>query len=47
MPPDAGEAYRDAIKGSQFIVYRDVAHLPMEEAAERSAEAVRGFLAPR
>lgn len=44
VPVDAGEAYRDAIKGSQFIVYRDVGHIPMEEVAGRSAEAVRVFL---
>jgi pimeloyl-ACP methyl ester carboxylesterase len=44
VPIDAGEAYRDAIKGSQFIVYRDVGHIPMEEVADRSAEAVRVFL---
>ena len=44
VPVDAGEAYRDAIKGSQFILYHDVGHLPMEEAPERSAEAVRIFL---
>jgi len=44
VPVDAGEAYRDAIKGSQFILYNNVGHLPMEEVPERSAEAVRGFL---
>ena len=44
IPLDAGEAYRDAIKGSQFIVYNDVGHIPMEEVPERSAEAVRAFL---
>ena len=47
MPPDAGEAYRDAIKGSQFILYHDVGHLPMNEVPERSAEAVRTFLEAR
>ena len=47
IPPDAGEAYRDAIKGSQFIVYNDVGHLAMEEVPERSAEAVRRFLRGR
>ena len=44
VPMDAGEGYRDAIKGSQFILYHDVGHIPMEEVAARSAEAVRGFL---
>jgi pimeloyl-ACP methyl ester carboxylesterase len=44
IPLDAGEAYRDAIKGSQFIVYHDVGHIPMLEVPERSAEAVRFFL---
>ena len=47
VPPDAGEAYRDAIKGSQFILYHDVGHLPMNEVPERSAEAVRAFLEAR
>lgn len=44
VPLDVGETYRDAIKGSQFLVYRDVGHIPMEEVADRSAEAVRVFL---
>ena len=44
VPLNVGEALRDAIKGSQFIVYRDVGHIPMEEVADRSAEAVRVFL---
>lgn len=44
IPLDVGEAYRDAIKGSQLIIYRDVGHLPMLEVPERSAEDVRLFL---
>jgi len=44
VPLEVGEAYRDAIKGSQLIVYRDVGHAPMLEIPERSAEAVRFFL---
>lgn len=44
IPPDAGEAYRAAIKGSTLIVYKGVGHIPMEEVPDRSAEAVRNFL---
>lgn len=44
VPIDVGETYRDAIKGSQFIVYHGVGHIPMEEVPARSAEAVRMFL---
>ncbi|MBP6011419.1 MAG: alpha/beta hydrolase [Alphaproteobacteria bacterium] len=45
-PRDMGDAYNAAIKGSRFIVYKNVGHLPMEEAAEQSARAVREFLYP-
>ena len=44
IPLDVGQAYRDAIKGSQLIVYHDVGHVPPIEMPERSAEAVRSFL---
>ena len=45
-PRDSGEAYNAAIKGSKFIVYKNVGHLPMEEVPEASARAVRDFIAP-
>ena len=45
-PRDSGEAYNAAIKGSKFIVYKIVGHLPMEEVPEASARAVRDFIAP-
>lgn len=45
-PRDMGEGYNAAIKGSKLIIYREVGHLPMEEAPDRSARAVRDFLTP-
>lgn len=45
-PPDMGEAYAGAIKGSRLIVFNNVGHIPMEEVAEPSAQAVREFLTP-
>jgi len=46
IPPDAGDAYHDAIKGSKLIVYKNVGHIPMEEVPEQSARAAREFLQP-
>lgn len=45
-PRDMGEAFNAAIKGSKLIVYNNVGHVPMEEAPEPSARAVREFLLP-
>jgi pimeloyl-ACP methyl ester carboxylesterase len=45
-PRDMGDAYNAAIKGSKLIVYKNIGHIPMEEAAEQSARAVRDFLTP-
>jgi pimeloyl-ACP methyl ester carboxylesterase len=45
-PPDMGEAYAGAIKGSRLIVYNNIGHILMEEAADDSAQAVREFLTP-
>ncbi len=45
-PRDIGEAYNAAIKGSRFVVYNNVGHIPMEEVPEQSARAVREFLTP-
>jgi pimeloyl-ACP methyl ester carboxylesterase len=45
-PRDMGEAFNAAIKGSKFVVYNDVGHIPMEEAPEPTARAVREFLSP-
>lgn len=45
-PPDMGEAYAKAIGGSRLIVYNNVGHMPMEEVAETSAQAVREFMTP-
>jgi pimeloyl-ACP methyl ester carboxylesterase len=45
-PPDMGEAYAAAIKGSRLIVYNNVGHIPMEEVSETSSQAVREFMTP-
>lgn len=45
-PRDSGEAFAQAIPHSKLIVYNNVGHLPMEEAPDQSARAVREFLAP-
>lgn len=45
-PPDMGEAYTKAIKGSRLIVYNNVGHIPMEEVSETSSQAVREFMTP-
>lgn len=46
VPRDVGDKYAAAIKGSKYVVYNDVGHIPMEEVPEQSARAVREFLAP-
>lgn len=43
-PPDIGQAYNAAIKGSKLVVFRNIGHLTMEETPEQSARAVRQFL---
>jgi pimeloyl-ACP methyl ester carboxylesterase len=44
IPPDSGEAARDAIKGSQFVLYKNIGHIPMEEIPDVSAADVKAFL---
>jgi pimeloyl-ACP methyl ester carboxylesterase len=44
IPPDSGEAARDAIKGSQLVIYKNVGHIPMEEVPDASAADVMTFL---
>lgn len=46
-PPDIGQAYNAAIKGSRLVVFRNTGHLTMEETPEQSARIVRDFLAER
>jgi pimeloyl-ACP methyl ester carboxylesterase len=41
---DSSERFRDAISGSELITFAGVGHLPQEEAADASAQAVREFL---
>jgi pimeloyl-ACP methyl ester carboxylesterase len=45
-PRDMGDGYNAAIKGSKLVVYKNVGHIPMEEAAEQTARAVRDFVFP-
>lgn len=45
-PRDMGDGYNAAIKGSKLVVYKNVGHITMEEAAEQSARAVREFILP-
>lgn len=44
VPVDVGEAYRDAISGSQLIIYENAGHIPMEELPAQSAGDLRKFL---
>jgi pimeloyl-ACP methyl ester carboxylesterase len=44
IPPDSGEAARDAIKGSQLVIYKNIGHIPMEETPDVSAADVKAFL---
>lgn len=44
--PRYGERMRDAIEGSELIVYADAGHLAMEEIPIVSAAAARAFLRP-
>jgi pimeloyl-ACP methyl ester carboxylesterase len=45
-PPDIGQAYNAAIRGSKLVVFRNTGHAPMEEVPDQSARAVREFLSP-
>ncbi len=44
IPVDAAERWREAMPGAEIVIYPGVGHLPMEEAAARSAEDVAAFL---
>ncbi len=46
LPPDIGQAYNAAIRGSKLMVFRNTGHAPMEEVPDQSARAVREFLSP-
>jgi pimeloyl-ACP methyl ester carboxylesterase len=46
LPPDIGQAYNAAIRGSKLMVFRNTGHAPMEEVPDQSARAVREFLNP-
>ena len=47
VAPNGAPKFRDAIKGSELIIYEDVGHLPHEEVAARSAGDLRDFLTRR
>lgn len=44
VPPEHAQQFHDAIPGSRLIVYENIGHIPMEEAAEASAMNVHEFL---
>lgn len=44
IPPRVGEWFQRTLPNAQLTVYEDLGHLPMREAPERTAEAVRRFL---
>lgn len=44
IPASAADWFAAAIPGAQKIVYPGIGHIPMEEAADRSAADVRAFL---
>jgi pimeloyl-ACP methyl ester carboxylesterase len=46
VPPVHGQQFHDAIAGSQLIVFENTGHVPQEERADESANAVREFLYP-
>ena len=45
IPVAAGRWFAQAIPGAKLIVYPDIGHIPMEEAAPRSVADLRGWLA--
>lgn len=44
VPPEHGQQFHHAIAGSQLIVFERTGHIPQEERADMSADAVREFL---
>jgi pimeloyl-ACP methyl ester carboxylesterase len=44
VPPEHAQQFRDAIPGSQLIVFEHVGHVPQEETPDTSAMAVHEFL---
>ncbi len=45
--PSAAESFRERIVGSEVVLMDGIGHLPMEEAPEATAAAIREFLARR
>ncbi len=46
IPVEAAQKFHAAIPGSKLIIYPGTGHIPMEEAADKSAADVRAFLTP-
>ncbi|MBI1260331.1 MAG: alpha/beta fold hydrolase [Rhizobiales bacterium] len=44
IPVEMASEFADRIPQAQTVIYQDVGHIPMEEAAEASAADLRGFL---
>ena len=44
IPVETGALMHKKLKGSQFVTFAGVGHLPMEEISAITATAVRGFL---
>ncbi|WP_405223234.1 alpha/beta fold hydrolase [Lentisalinibacter sediminis] len=44
IPPEHGRRFADDIPDARFVVYEDLAHVPMEEAPARTARDAREFL---
>ncbi|MGE0740221.1 MAG: alpha/beta fold hydrolase [Hyphomonadaceae bacterium] len=44
VPMEAAQAFKDAIAGSELIVFEQTGHIPQEEKPDESAEVVRAFL---
>ena len=45
IPPDVGRAFQARIPGSRLVVFDELGHVPHEEDAASTVEAVRAFLA--
>ncbi len=47
IPLEYGRRFHQDIKGSEMLVFEDLGHVPQEEDPERTALAVKAFLAPK
>lgn len=44
VPPEHGQQFQSAIHGAELIMFENTGHIPQEERADESAQAVRDFL---